>query len=126
MPVRLIQFIFVCIPFGLFFWLARMELVPDGVFQVRHSVQDTSPYIDALSPSDRVRNKEGIVDDPVFFFLHPHRNFDRVFFEIWFQNTTVPIIEFGGLMQTKPEGYDLRPLHNLLIDRLTWPKMSDQ
>lgn len=125
MSIRMIQSVLILIPFGIFFWLVRIELVPNGVFSVPHEVNDSSPYIDALAPQDRVDHGQTIINDPVFFFVHPHRQFDRVAFEIWFQNTTVPIVEFGGLVQTKPEVYELQPLHNLLIDQLGWPTVSD-
>ncbi len=125
MNVRLIQGILVLIPLCLFVWLAHIELVPNGTFIVKHTVREVSPYVDALAPQDRVRDGEVIIDDPVFFFLHPHRHFDRVAFEIWFKNTTVPIIEFGGLRQTKPDAFDLQPFHNLLIDHLGWPSVQE-
>lgn len=125
MLVRFAQLFIVLIPFGIFVWLANIELVPDGIFEVRHSVTDSSPYLDALAPQDRIRDSTTIIDDPVFFFLHPHRHFDRVAFEIWFKNQTVPIVEFGGLMQTKPDVYDLQPFHNLLIDELNWPSVNE-
>ena len=122
---RLIQLILLLIPLGLFFWLVQREIVPSGVFVVRHAVGETSPYMDALAPKDRVKDEGTIIGDPVYFFLHPHRFFDRLEFEVWFQNLTVPIIEFGGLAKTNPEVYDLHPLQNRLIDELTWDKISD-
>lgn len=126
MVIRLIQLVIVLIPFGIFVWLARIELVPSGVFELQHTVGDSSPYIDALSPQDRVRDETTIIDDPVFFFLHPHRHFDKVAFDIWFKNETVPIVEFGGLVKTKPDAYDLQPFHHRLIDQLGWSSVSAQ
>ncbi len=126
MLVRAAQVVFVLIPLFIFVWLTHIELVPSGTFEVKHDVRDSSPYIDALAPHDRVRDGDTIVDDPVFFFLHPHRHFDRVAFEIWFKNTTVAIMEFGGLVQTKPDVFDLQPFHNLFIDRLGWSSVSDR
>src|SRR3989338_5225310 len=122
---RLIQLTLLLIPLGLFFWLIQREIVPTGVFEVRHEIGESSPYIDALAPKDRVKNIWTIIGDPVYFFLHPHRFFDRLEFDVWFQNPTVPIIEFGGLAKTNPEVYDLHPLQNRLIDELTWDKISD-
>jgi len=122
---RLIQFVFLLIPLSIFLWLTHREIVPSGVFELRHNIHDTSPYIDALAPKDRLKNTGTIMGDPVYFFLHPHRVFDRLVFEVWFQNRTVPIIEFGGLAKTNPDIYDLLPLHNRLIDELSWNKISD-
>ncbi|MBI2475232.1 hypothetical protein HYV69_02275 [Candidatus Uhrbacteria bacterium] len=130
--LRLIQLILILIPLGILFYLSQQYFVPSGEFEIKHSVQDASAYIDALAPSDRVdkpikKNNEwsqAIISDPVFFFLHPHRAFSKLSFEIWFQNETVPIVEFGGRVRTNPEGYDLRPLQNLLIDNLSWKKIT--
>jgi len=129
---RLIQLILILIPFGILFYLSQQYFVPSGEFIIQHSVHDTSAYIDSLAPPDRVEQpvkinsewSQAIIADPVFFFLHPHRAFSKLSFEIWFQNETVPIVEFGGRVRTNPEGYDLRPLHNLLIDKLSWKKIS--
>lgn len=125
---RLIQFFLLLIPLGIFFWLTRIELIPDGTFIVLHNPHQSSPYVDALAPQDRVRAPEkqngtwvqALISDPVYFFLHPHRHFDHVTFEIWFQNSQIPLIEFGGLVQTKPDVYDLLPLHFLAIEKLGW------
>ncbi|MBI5370098.1 hypothetical protein HZA85_02845 [Candidatus Uhrbacteria bacterium] len=132
--IHLIQIMIVLIPIGMFLWLAQIELVPSGVFVVSHGVHDRSPYLDSLSPESRVESPErvngtwvqSLLDDPVFFFVHPHRHFDTASFEIWFKNEGVPIVEFGGLTQTKPESYDLKPLQNLLIDQLRWDQVKGQ
>ncbi len=129
---RLIQLILILIPFGLLYYLGQQYFVPSGEFEIFHSVNDTSAYIDQLAPPDRVEQpikinnelSQAIIADPVFFFLHPHRAFSKLSFEIWFQNETVPIVEFGGRVRTNPEGYDLRPLHNHLIDTLPWKRIT--
>jgi hypothetical protein len=124
MFIRFAQLVIVLIPLGIFVWLVRVELVPNGTFVADHNIGESSPYIDALAPQNRLQGGDTIIDDPVFFFLHPHRHFDRVAFEIWFQNTSVPIMEFGGLAQIKPEVFDLQPFHNLFIDRLGWSSVK--
>ncbi|MBI4713964.1 hypothetical protein HY771_02155 [Candidatus Uhrbacteria bacterium] len=131
--IRFVQLIFLLFPLALLSYLSEQYFVPSGVFEIQHSVNETSPYIDALAPSDRVQQpikkndswSQAIIADPVFFFLHPHRAFARVSFDIWFQNETAPIVEFGGLVRTNPDGYDLQPLHNLLIDKLSWRRITD-
>lgn len=120
MIVRLGQLILIFIPLAVFIFLLKMELVPSGVFTINHQVKDVSPYIDALTPEDRVKDGQRVIKDPVYFFLHPHRLFDRIEFVLWFKNTSAPIVEFGGLIGTKPDVYDLLPISNLLIDRLGW------
>lgn len=131
--IRFVQFIIVITPLVLFIYLVDQYFVPSGEFEIRHSVEKSSPYIDALAPPDRVEQPQkedsgwtqAIIADPVFFFLHPHRAFAKLTFEIWFQNKIVPIIEFGGRVRTNPEGYELKPLHNLLIDNLNWSRITN-
>lgn len=131
---RLIQSVLILIPVGILVWLVQQQFVPSGVFVVKHSIEDTSPFIERLLPDARVRPlvQQGqewiqeIVGDPVFFFVHPQRAFDRATFEVWFNNTDVPIVEFGGLARTNPEAYDLQPMQNLLIDQSTWPRLEEQ
>ncbi|MEK7615269.1 MAG: hypothetical protein AAB431_02705, partial [Patescibacteria group bacterium] len=130
---RVIQICLILIPLGIFFWLFSKEIVPSGVFETHRGVHETSPYMDALAPSSRVQapvKEQGtwtqmIVGDPVFFFLHPHRSFDKLSFEFWFQNSDVPIVEFGGLVKTNPEIYTLAPIQNRVIDTLGWDQVTD-
>lgn len=125
MFLRIGQWVFFLVPLAVLIWLARIELVPDGVFEIDHTVGDVSPYIDALAPQDRLADERTLIGDPVYFFLHPHRHFDLLEFELWFQNRSVPIVEFGGLVEIKPDVYDLRPIHNAIIDSLAWPTATD-
>lgn len=122
---RLIQLALLCVPLIIFFFLAERELIPNGTFEIRHAIGETSPYIDALAPKERLADHRTIVGDPVYFFLHPHRAFDRLAFEIWFQNETTPLIEFGGLATSNPDRYELHPLQNRLIDGLSWPSITN-
>lgn len=130
--VRSIQLIFVAIPIVLFGWLATQWMVPSGVFFVSHEVGDSSAFIDSLKPNQRVlpvesmngESRQAIVDDPVFFFLHPHRSFEQIDLEVWFQNDQLPLIEIGGLTSTQPERYTLKPLHNNVIDQSDWHRID--
>ncbi len=132
---RFAQYAIILTPVFIFGWLLWIELVPTGTFSVRHAVNERSPFIDRLLPEERVLPleradgewRQAIVDDPAFFFVHPHRRFDRVEFEIWFQNAGVPIVELGGLADVRGEEeiYDLQPLENLIIDQSPWPKLRE-
>lgn len=124
MPVRLIQLLIVSVPVALLAWLLSQELVPTGTFEVRHELTDASPFVDRLLPDARADLVGNITDDPVFFFVHPHRSFDSVGAEIWFQNDTAPIVELGALGNVEAQAYDLRPLQNLTIDRLGWIRLE--
>lgn len=126
---RILQLILAVTPILLFGWLATQWLVPSGVFFVRHIVGEESPFIDELQPGNRVRTPEdgvqAIVGDPAFFFVHPHRDFERLVLEVWFQNDSVPIVELGAISEVNPESYTLLPLHNRLIDESSWERMDE-
>ncbi|MBI4438280.1 hypothetical protein HY631_05015 [Candidatus Uhrbacteria bacterium] len=125
---RLIQLLFFIVPILLFGWLAVQWFVPSGTFFVAHTVGDASPFIDELQPSARVLPPEdgvqAVVGDPAFFFVHPHRDFERVALEVWFQNDAVPIVELGVLSSVNPESYTLLAVHNLLIDASPWERLE--
>lgn len=131
---RTIQLIIILIPVGLFVWLSNQFLVPSGEFIVRHSIEKSSPFIDGLLTDERVsdpyKDEQGnwiqkIFADPVFFFVHPHKVFDKAEFEVWFKNESLPIIELGALTTKNPERYTLKPLQNLIIDNSLWSKIQD-
>ncbi|PJA45379.1 hypothetical protein CO174_03590 [Candidatus Uhrbacteria bacterium CG_4_9_14_3_um_filter_50_9] len=130
---RLIQLLIMLTPVIVFSWLLTQWLVPSGVFAVAYEMGDSSPFIDELKPSERVDdptevNGEGvqaIVADPAFFFLHPHREFERIDLEVWFQNEDLPLVEIGALTALEPETYTMRPLHNKTIDDSSWDRMDE-
>ncbi len=130
---RLIQCILICTPIVLLGYLVNQQFVFDGTFVVKHGVAETSPFIDRLLPDQRVNDPviqdgqmiQELIADPVFFFVHPQRQYSTATFDVWFQNTNVPIVEFGGLAQTNPEVYDLQPMQNLLIDQSKWFRLDD-
>lgn len=132
--VRLVQIIIITIPSVLFGWLLVQEIVPSGNFVIKHSLNKQSPFIDQILPDQRVLDLKKdhdrewvvpIIDDPTFFFVHPHRSFDSVDVEVWFKNNSVPIVELGGLAQIEGQVYDLKPLQNLIIDESNWTRLQD-
>ena len=92
----LLGLLIAAVPAALFGWLLTQELVPSGTFQVRHAVGERSPFIDRLLPDARVIRSGTIVDEPVTFFVHPHRSFDEVDVEVAFKNHGAPIVELGA------------------------------
>lgn len=124
MITRLAQLLIIAIPLAAFAWLLNQEIVPSGVFVVRHAVGEASPFIDELLPDARVDEHGVITDDPVFFFVHPHRHFDQVEAEVWFKNDSVPIVEIGALGNVEAQSYDLHPLQNLIVDNLGWFRLE--
>jgi len=131
---RIIQAIVILIPLVVLGWLGVQNFIPSGTFVVRHSVVMPSSFIDALVPPERVtvptKDVDGswfqsIIGDPVFFFVHPHRQFETVDATITFRNTNTPIVEFGALASRAPEQYHLEPLQNIRIDQSTWDRTEE-
>lgn len=132
---RLVQLILILIPVGIFIWLLVIDIAPGGEFVVVHAEGEDSPFIDRILPDDRVlplqRKGEGesfttVVDEPTYFSVHfPNTNFNRVVLEVLFDNSTQPILEVGGLVDIFSQAYDLKPLHNLIIENLDWEYVSD-
>lgn len=130
----LITIFFILIPIGLFGWLLSNEFVVSGIFDISHEVSDVSPFIDSILPEFRVtppqKNVSGdivqtITDDPVYFFIHPHRSFETVDAKIWFRSKDTSIIEFGGLSAKNPDQYVLTPIKNTLIDESKWSRVTE-
>lgn len=123
--VRLAQTFMTLTAAWFFVWLGWQNLVPFGVFTTVWNPGKTSAFIDRLLPDSRVSLSRTIVDDPVFFFAHPHRRFDTVEAEILFKNNGANIVEFGALASSNPEVYTLLPLENRLLDECVWDKMKN-
>lgn len=129
---RILSLLVIGFPIVLFGWLLWIELVPSGVFEIVVRPGETSPYADRLLPDARVSiptEQDGevtqkLLGDPVFFFIHPHRQFDRVDIEVHFKNHGVPLVELGGLATKEPEVYDLHPLANTLLDTSSWSRVQ--
>lgn len=131
---RLAQLVIVLIPVAIFIWLLVIDIAPGGEFTVTHAVDETSPFIDRILPDERVlplqRNEQGesfttLIDEPTYFSVHfPNTNFDRVVVEVLFENTTQSIVEVGALIDIFSQAYDLKPLHNLIIEHLGWKSVS--
>ncbi len=122
---------FVLLPGVLFGWLAWQELVPTGEFRLSWEPGDRSAFIDPIRPDQRVERPvrvEGftgqrVTGDPVYTFIHPHREFTEVSVDIHFDPyTDVPIVEAGALVSADgdQESYDLQPVYNRLIEDSSW------
>ncbi len=131
--IRFLQFIILIVPVVVFVYLTNQFVVPSGQFTAERIAGTSSSFIDAIVPSDRVsdvhrengKDVVSIIEEPAFFFVHPHRDFDEVEFEVVFRNNEVGVIELGGLSQTKPDMYTLKPLHNKIIDDLKWSEITN-
>lgn len=135
MKHRLSTLAFLLLPGVLFGWLAWQELVPTGEFRVSWEPGDRSAFIDPIRPDQRVEKPvrvEGftgqrVIGDPVYTFIHPHREFEEVIVDVWFDPATnVPIIEAGALVSADGENevYDLQPVYNRLIEDSSWQRFG--
>lgn len=134
MPTRLLQIIFVAIPFVIFGWLVLLDIVPSGEMVIEYRPGDVSPFVNSLLPSDRVQNLEDengktfarIINEPVYFSVDlPNTKFETVEVEVEFENEDQPIFEVGALLDIFSSSYDLRPFHNLIIEESDWDFLKD-
>lgn len=131
---RILQLFILTIPIALFAWLLAVDISPGGEFVVLHDVETKTPFIDRILPDDRVLptqyNSAGqpfttLVDEPTYFSVHfPNTNFDRVILEVLFDNSHQAILEVGALADIFSQSFDLRPLHNLIIENLDWNQVQ--
>ncbi len=131
---RFVQGLIILAPFALGAWLVWQEFVPSGVFVVEKIMGKPSPFLDDLLPGSRAslphKDAQGdmvqsLTGDPVYLFVHPHRSFETITAEIWFKNTSIPLIEFGGLVSADNEAFNLHPLQNLLLDQFSWTRIQE-
>ncbi|MBT4856815.1 hypothetical protein HON52_01345 [Candidatus Uhrbacteria bacterium] len=126
----LTQFVIIAVPVVLFLWLLVIDIAPSGERYVTWGVDEPSPFIDRLLPDQRLLEGQttaqgelyvSIIDEPVYFGMHlPHTDFDEMEVALTFKNDDQPIVELGSLVDIQSQSYDLRPLHNRIIDELDW------
>ena len=132
--LRFLQTLIILVPFILGGWLLWQELVPLGTFVVEKISGEPSPFLDDLQPGSRASGAhddaqgdvvQTLTGDPVYLFAHPHQSFEKIVAEIWFKNTDVPLVEFGGLVSAQTQVYDLHPVQNLLLDQSSWTRIQE-
>ncbi len=105
---------------------------PSGKLEVAYGFKEDSEYISHLSPWQRLLPPEeingvwsqAIKDDLVYFDVKNPRWFQSVTVQLTFQNTNQNIFEIGGRVNSQ-NGYLVKPLQNLMIDGLDWPRLAD-
>ncbi|PJA45741.1 hypothetical protein CO173_04795 [Candidatus Uhrbacteria bacterium CG_4_9_14_3_um_filter_41_35] len=132
---KLFQLLIILTPVLLFCYLVWIDISPKGEFFVHHAVDEISPFIDALQPTERVSvlqytgQKEAylaLTDDPVYLSLHlPRTKFEKIKIAVEFESKTLPIFEFGPLVDIFSNGFDLRPAQNLIIDNSKWHRLEE-
>ncbi len=105
-------------------WILWMNVVPDGkIIYVNNFSDDYSEFVRKLTPDERVEPIEGgaqkIIGDPAYFDLRVPRHFTEATMTIKYKNNTaLPIVEAGVLMDKKLWQYNLAPLQNKILDNL--------
>lgn len=106
-------------------FFSYQAIVPGGKITYDYDFENESFFISKLSPNERlasinsgINNK--IIGNPVYFNLRTPRAFDRADLFVKYKNlTNAPLIEAGVLADKKIWRYDLKPLENRLLDRLS-------
>ena len=102
--------------------LLRLAVVPSGKISYMNDFIKPYYFISKLTPEERVKVKEGAVEikgDPVYFTLRTPRKFDKATLTVKFKNQTdLPIIEAGVLVDKNLWRYQTLPLQNRLLDDL--------
>lgn len=123
----------IAIPILLFLYLLRVDINPSGVFKVRQTVGELSPYVDRLLPDTRVLGvtpgDDGayqlVIGEPTYLSIHPPGAYDSLTVEMEWQNAKQPIVELGLVVNEDPLQYTLQPLQSLLIDESQWSRLNN-
>ncbi len=103
---------------------------PSGEREVAYRPGKISPYINRPLPDDRVsdvlHDERGaylaLTGEPVYFTVTPpYGEFDEVTVELAFDDRGASIIEVGALKDLSAQAFDFVPLHNSILEEVTWP-----
>lgn len=108
---------------GIIGWILYMGIVPFGKISYIYDLKKPSYFIKKITPEDRVeiasQRSQKITGDPVYFSLWTPRRFNTATITLKYKNkSTWPIVETGVLVDKKLWRYDLRPIENVIIDKL--------
>ncbi|MCR4311890.1 MAG: hypothetical protein NUV56_01265, partial [Candidatus Uhrbacteria bacterium] len=105
----------------------------DGVRTIRYVVDESSPYVKSLLPSERVEAvrdtaagaAQSIIDEPVYFSVEaPGEGYEQVRVELAFDPHEQPIVELGALTDVQAYAFDFRPMANSILEHLEWPRLT--
>jgi hypothetical protein len=120
---------------GIVGWLLYMAVVPSGKISYVYDFKRSNYFIGKLSPKERVKpvnnGSQVVVGDLVYFSLRTPRKFDKAVLTLKYKTVetrhavetrhgaSLPIIEAGILADKTIWRYDLKPIENKIIDRLS-------
>jgi hypothetical protein len=104
-------------------WLLYMGIVPSGKITYVQDFSGDNYFIKKLTPAERMdagtKTNSNIIGDPVYFSLRTPRRFNSANVEIKYKNNSeLPIIETGVLMDKVVWRYAVMPIENKIIDGL--------
>jgi len=113
-------------------FLLYKGVVPSGKISYVYNLEKPSSFIGKLTPAERVELvKDGvqkIIGDPVYFSLRTPRKFNIAKLSIKYKNNSeLPLIEAGVLMDKTVWRYNLQPIENKIIDdiALVWDAIKE-
>lgn len=104
-------------------WFFCMGIVPSGRISYIYDFSKENYFIKKLTPAERVEppqsGSQRIIGNPVYFALRTPRRFDKAKLTLKYRNNSnLPLIEAGVLVDKKIWRYDLRPIENRLFNEL--------
>ena len=105
-------------------WLFYMAVVPSGKIVYSQNFNNDNFFIQKLTPAERVEEvnsgTQKIIGDPVYFSLRTPRRFNSARVTIEYKNnSSLPIIEVGVLVDRTLWRYETKPIENKIIDQLS-------
>lgn len=123
----------------LFLFIVSQNFVLNGRLDVSYDFEHESPFISLLKPRGRVdqslhKDKEGdyyqtLLSDPVYFDVEFPRHFKTGTVQLTYKNPEQPLLELGLSRGENDQYFQLKPIENKLLDRLSddpaWFTLSD-
>lgn len=116
---------------GTLFFLLSRAVLPDGRLSVTSDLVHPAPYISSAKPAERIalpeKGESGLptmIGDPLYVDVTPPSRFDTVTLALRYRNTGHPLVELGALASPIEQLFTLAPAQNLLLDRLSWQRVS--
>jgi len=121
--IKLRIFLWLCLALATS-WLLWMAVVPSGVIIYKKDFIKDNYYIRKFTPGERVGliqdSSQKIIGGPVYFSLRTPRRFNKALVTIKYKNEyELPIIEAGVLADKTVWRYDLEPLENNIINKMS-------
>lgn len=116
----------------LFVWLVRKDMVLSGVLIIKNDFGVKDRQISDLTPPARVRAPAQRLDgdwyqemivDPVYFYINPPRDFERVTVRIKYKTERQPLFQFGVKAGAGDLDFLLETAEFVKLDNLAWPKI---